>query len=279
MTLEELGFSKELKEYRQNNNLDSFEVGRIASEHKERYTVFTLKGELEGEIIGNLRFTAQSRSDFPAVGDWVAITEYDEDKVLIHSIYPRKSTIERQAVGRFGEKQIIATNIDVAFIMQAVDRDYNINRLERYMIICHTSGVIPIIILNKIDLISSEETHKLENSIIERIPNIQIIKASNETKAGLDEIKELIEKGSTYCLLGSSGVGKSSLVNSLTGNYVAKTNDISLATNRGKHVTTSRELFVLENGGVIIDNPGMREVGIADSESESQECRQLLNRL
>lgn len=270
MKLEELGFNNELREYRKNHNLESFEVGRVAAEHKERYIVKTEKGELEGEIIGNLRFTAQSRSDFPAVGDWVSISEYDEDKVLIHSIYPRRSIIERQAVGKQGEKQIIATNIDVALIMQAVDRDFNINRIERYLTICHNSGVIPIIILNKIDLISISETTIMENSIAERIPNIRIIKTSNETKEGLNKILELIEKGKTYCLLGSSGVGKSSLVNSLTGRYIAKTNDISTSTNRGKHITTSRELFVLENGGIIIDNPGMREVGVADSDAGLQ---------
>ncbi len=110
----------------------------------------TADNEFDGEIIGNLRFSADNRSDFPAVGDWVVISEYDEDKVLIHSVLPRKTIIERQAVGKQGEKQIISTNIDYAFIVQAVDRDFNINRIERYLTICYTSRVEPIIILNKL---------------------------------------------------------------------------------------------------------------------------------
>ncbi|MBT7094855.1 MAG: ribosome small subunit-dependent GTPase A, partial [Bacteroidetes bacterium] len=128
MTLEELGYNVELENYRKDHNLDSFAVGRVISEHKERYIVKNTEKEYEAEIIGNLRFSAHNRSDFPAVGDWVAISEYDDDKVLIHKVFPRKTIIERQAVGKQDDKQIIATNIDSAFILQAVDRDFSINR-------------------------------------------------------------------------------------------------------------------------------------------------------
>ena len=154
MTLEDLGYNIDLKNYRRGQKLDSFGVGRVISEHKERYVVKTAEDEYDAEIIGNLRFSAQKRSDFPAVGDWVAISEYDEEKVLIHSVFPRKTIIERQAVGKQGKKQIIATNIDFAFIVQAVDSDFNINRIERYLTICNTSNVKPTIVLNKIDLIN-----------------------------------------------------------------------------------------------------------------------------
>jgi ribosome biogenesis GTPase len=210
-------------------------------------------------------FTAKSREDFPAVGDWVAFSEYDKNKVLIHSVFPRKTIIERQAVGKQGEKQIIATNIDCAFIVQAVDRDFNINRLERYLIICNTSNVKPIIILTKIDLISDTELSKLIAIVQERIKQIPIITISNETQNGVEKLKVSIEKGKTYCLLGSSGVGKSTLLNNLSGEQLMKTKTISTSTNKGRHVTSHRELLVLENGGILIDNPGMREVGIADS--------------
>jgi len=265
MTLEDLGFNLELENYRKDQNLDSFGVGRVISEHKERYVVKTTKKEYDGEIIGNLRFSAHNRSDFPAVGDWVAISEYDDNKVLIHSVFPRQTIIERQAVGKQGEKQIIATNIDYAFIVQAVDRDFNINRLERYLIICNTSKVKPIIILNKIDLINDTELTKLISTVQERIKQIPIIAISNKTQEGIERLKESIEKGKTYCLLGSSGVGKSTLLNNLSGKQLMKTNTISTSTNKGRHVTSHRELLVLENGGILIDNPGMREVGIADS--------------
>ena len=157
MKLEGLGYNIDLENYRNDQGFGSFDVGRVISEHKERYIVKSTNKESEGEIIGNLRYSANDRSDFPAVGDWVAISEYDDDKVLIHYVFPRKTILERQAVGKQVEKQIIATNIDFAFIVQAVDRDFNINRIERYLTICNTSNVKPIIILNKIDLVEEIE--------------------------------------------------------------------------------------------------------------------------
>lgn len=265
MKLEDLGYSFDFENYRKEQGLESFEVGRVISEHKERYVVKTPEKEFAGEILGNLRYTASSRSDFPAVGDWVAISEYDEDKVLIHAILKRKNTLERQAIGKQGEKQIIAANIDYAFIVQSVDRDFNINRIERYLTICHSADVSPLIVLNKIDLIDQEELAELVAKIKDRIKQVPIITLSNETLAGLEKIKDSIIKGKTYCLLGSSGVGKSTLLNNLLGEKLMQTNTISSSTNRGRHVTTHRELVVLENGGILIDNPGMREIGIADS--------------
>lgn len=265
MTLDDLGYNIDLEKYRIDQHLDSFGVGRVISEHKERYVVKTDQGEYDGEIIGNLRFTASHRSDFPAVGDWVAISEYDSDKVLIHAVFPRKTIIERQAVGKHGEKQLIATNIDYGFIVQAVDRDFNINRIERYLTICHTSGVSPIIVLNKIDLIPDSELSILVDNVQERIKQVPILPISNASQKGFEKLNNLIEKGKTYCLLGSSGVGKSSLLNNLSGKQLMQTDSISSSTHKGRHITSHRELIILETGGILIDNPGMREVGIADS--------------
>lgn len=265
MKLKNLGYNIEIENYRKDQNLDSFGVGRVISEHKERYIVKTVEDEYDAEIIGNLRFSARNRTDFPAVGDWVAISQYDENKVLIHSVFPRKTIIERQAVGKQGEKQIIATNIDFAFIVQAVDRDFNINRIERYLTICYTSNVVPIIILNKIDLIDDRELSDLIFKVQERVKQVPVISISNKTQSGIEKLKAHIKKGKTYCLLGSSGVGKSTLLNNLSGKQLMKTNTISTSTNKGRHVTSHRELIVLENGGILIDNPGMREVGITDS--------------
>ncbi|PKV51546.1 ribosome biogenesis GTPase [Aquimarina sp. MAR_2010_214] len=265
MKLEHFGYNDKIEKLRIQHNLVDFEIGRIISEHKERYIVKTEKGEFDAEITGNLRYTANTREDFPIVGDWVAISEYDDNKVLIHSIFPRKTIIERQAVGKQGEKQIIATNIDFAFIVQAVDRDFNINRIERYLTICNTSNVKPIIILNKIDLINDIELTNLISKVQERVKQVPVIAMSNESHKGIERVKGYIVKGKTYCLLGSSGVGKSSLLNNLSGKQLMKTNTISTSTNKGRHVTSHRELIVLEDGGIIIDNPGIREVGIADS--------------
>ena len=267
MTLEDLGYYSDLENYRRANGLDAFAVGRVISEHKERYVVKTVEKEYDAEILGNLRYTAQSRSDFPAVGDWVAISEYDSDKVLIHFIFPRKSIIERQAVGKKGDKQIIATNIDKAFIVQAVDRDFSINRIERYLTICNTSHVEPIIILSKIDLVDTAVLSQLIENLKKRALNIPIFPISNASFQGVEALKDSIKKRKTYCLLGSSGVGKSTLLNTISGQQLMKTNTISEHSNRGKHVTTHRELIVFENGGILIDNPGMREVGITDSEN------------
>lgn len=264
MLPEELGYSKELEEYRAENRLLDFDVGRIMAEHKERYYVKTIHREYEAEIIGNMRFTAKSRSDFPAVGDWVAISEYDEDKVLIHAILPRKTIIERQAAGKASEKQILATNVDMAFILQAVDRDFNVNRLERYLTICHNSNIQSVIILNKIDLIASEKLAEMTKMIKNRISGVLILAISNETREGFDQVYKLLKTGKTYCLLGSSGVGKSTFINTLSGSELMKTNTISNSAQRGRHVTSHRELIVLEGGGIIVDNPGMREVGVTD---------------
>lgn len=265
MRPEDLGYNDKLEEFRKENYPDSFEIGRVIAEHKERYIIKTTQGEFEAEITGNMRFTAKSREDFPAVGDWVALTPYESDFAIIHKIFPRYSIIKRQAIGQFGEIQIIATNIDYAFLVQAVDRDFNINRLERYLTICNSAKVSPIIVLSKIDLINEQQVSDVIENIKHRIKNIPVVAISNESQDGYDELKKIIEKGKTYCMLGSSGVGKSTLLNNLSGKNLMRTDSISQSANRGKHVTSHRELIILDNGGILIDNPGMREVGIADS--------------
>jgi ribosome biogenesis GTPase len=265
MKLEDFGYNERFEKLRIENNLQDFEIGRVVSEHKERYIVKTEKGELDAEITGNLRFSAKSREDFPAVGDWVAVTMYDSDFSIIHKILPRFSIISRQAVGQFGEIQIIATNIDYAFLIQAVDRDFNINRLERYLTICYSSKVSPIVVLTKTDLINEQRLIEIIDSTNRRIENIPVVAISNETQDGYEALRKLIEKGKTYCMLGSSGAGKSTLLNNLSGRTIMRTDAISKSTNKGRHVTSHRELIVLENGGILIDNPGMREVGIVDT--------------
>ncbi len=265
MKLEDFGYNDDFEKFRIEYLPDNMEVGRIIAEHKERYIVRTTKGEFEAEISGTMRFTAKNREDFPAVGDWVALTTYDTDFALIHKFLPRFSMIKRQAVGRSGEIQIIAANVDYAFLVQSADRDFNINRLERYLTICNSSQVKPVIVLSKIDLIDEALVHELLDRITTRIKNVAIIPISNETPNGYEALKKTIEKGKTYCLLGSSGVGKSTLLNNLCGQTIMKTGTISQSTSKGKHVTSHRELIILENGGIIIDNPGMREVGITDS--------------
>ena len=267
MTLEDLGYNHKFEKFRNEQGLVNFEIGRVIAENKERYIVKTEKGEYEAEITGNIRFTAKVREDYPAVGDWVAFTTHGAWSALIHKIFPRNSIIKRQAVGQLGAIQIIAANVDYALLVQAVDRDFNINRLERYLTICNTSNVKPVIVLSKTDLINDLRLKIILDSINERIKDVPVVAISNETNTGYEKLNTYIRKGKTSCLLGSSGVGKSTLLNKISGKARMKTDAISISTNKGKHVTIHRELFVLENGGIIIDNPGMREVGIADANS------------
>lgn len=265
MKISDLGFNNKRYESWDKSLLDGFVLGRVIAEHKERYVVMTEEGEFDAEITGHLRYAAEDRADYPAVGDWVTLTVYDGSLAIIHRVMPRVSTIARQAVGKHGEIQIIGTNIDYTFLVQAVDRDFSLNRLERYLTICNASKIDAYIILTKTDLIDTETLEGMKKSIAERIKNVPLLAISNLTTDGIDQIKAIIKKGKTYCMLGSSGVGKSTLLNLLSGKETMKTREISEATDRGKHTTTHRELILLEGGGIIIDNPGMREVGVADS--------------
>jgi len=267
MNIYDLGFTADLAAYLEENHLSDLSVGRVTQEHRERYVVTDGDKEYEAEITGNLRFTASSRADFPAVGDWITMTVYDSDQAIIHKILPRKSVLERQAVDKPGEVQIISANIDAAFIVQAISHNFSINRLERYLTICYSAGIEPVLVISKIDLSGENEVQDVINRLEKRERTIKCIPLSNMTLQGVDQVLDFIQKGRTYCVIGSSGAGKSTLINNLLKKNILKTGQISLSTNKGRHVTDHRELFVLENGGIVIDTPGMREVGIADSAS------------
>lgn len=265
MTIGELGYTIDIDEYVQSNNLSGFIIGRVTQEHRERYIVSTGEAEYEAEITGNLRFTAESREDFPAVGDWVTMTPFEADTAIIHKVLPRKTLLERQSVSGHGDKQIIAANIDVALIIQAIDNNFNINRLERYLTLCNSASIVPVVIISKTDLSTSSEVELVQKALHEREKKIMALPLSNITGEGLETIVNLLQKGNTYCVLGSSGVGKSTLINNLLNKSVLKTGEISQSTNKGRHITSHRELFIMENGAIIIDTPGMREVGITDN--------------
>lgn len=258
--IEDLGYNSFFEENRNRLGLGDFAVARVISEFKEAYKVKNAKGEYLARITGKQLFRASGREDYPAVGDWVAITELDNDHAVIHSVLPRLTMIKRKYgdKNRSGEKdkiQIIATNIDTAFVIESVDRDYSLNRFERYFAIAQNGGVKPAIILNKIDLLSKEELDEKLIQLRSRFPDIDIILTSTVNNEGLDELREYINRGKTYCFLGSSGVGKSSLINKLLGGSIIRTGDISSYSGRGKHVTTGRQMYFLEDGGIVIDNP------------------------
>lgn len=263
-SLQALGLTPELEGYVKENLSPGTQIGRVIREHRERYAVSDGDNEYDAEITGNMRYSAASRKDFPAVGDWVTMITYGPDQAIINSILPRKSILARQAVGKPGEIQIISANIDSAFIVQALSNNFNINRLERYLTICYSAGIEPILILSKTDIVSRDEISEAVRVLQMRDSQVKYVLLSNVTGEGSDQMMKLIQIGRTYCVIGSSGVGKSTLINSLLKREALRTGELSSSTNKGKHVTEHRELFVLDNGAIIIDTPGMKELGLTD---------------
>ncbi len=262
INLNEWGYNTSIESLIKELDLSEFTIGRIVAEHKERYVVKVEEGELDAEITGNLRFFAQNREEFPVVGDWVALMAL-EDLGIIHHILPRYSLISRNSVGKKSEKQPIASNVDVAFIVMSMTEDFNLNRLDRYLAIIHESDIEPVILLTKMDLVSPEVQKEKVDLATDRSA-VTTIAIDNLTESGFDKLKMIIKPGNTYCVLGSSGVGKTTLINHLSGGH-SETKSLSESTQKGVHTTTSRELIRIKNGGLLIDTPGMREIGIGDA--------------
>ncbi|MFA5080801.1 MAG: ribosome small subunit-dependent GTPase A [Candidatus Paceibacterota bacterium] len=259
---EDLGYNDFFEEKRKSLGLTEYSIARVIAEYKGTYRIKDTNGEYLARITGKQIFNATKREDYPAVGDWVAITIPDKEMAIIHKVLPRKTILNKKYSNK-QDTQIIATNIDIAFIVESMNRDYNLNRFERYLVLINEGKIKPAIILNKTDLISETELNLKIKQIKERFNNIDVIPTSIITEQGLNELISYIEKGKTYCFIGSSGVGKSSLINKLLGKSEIKTKEISNIKDKGKHTTTTREMYFLENGGIVIDNPGTREVGIA----------------
>ena len=238
-------------------------VGRVALEHKGGYRLYTEGGELAAEITGRVRFEALGRADFPAVGDWVAITvQPGEGKASIHAILPRKSKFSRKTAGSVTDEQIVATNIDTVFLIQSLDKNYNLRRLERYLVLALESGAAPVIILSKADLSESVEERRLEVEAI--APGIPVHAISTKMNEGLGQLNAYLGVGRTIAFLGMSGVGKSTLINRLVGRDVQKVREVRAHDDRGVHTTRHRELVILPSGGLLVDTPGMRELQLWD---------------
>ncbi|MCX5751762.1 MAG: ribosome small subunit-dependent GTPase A [Candidatus Saganbacteria bacterium] len=239
-------------------------IARVVAQYRGKYRVLCENNEFWAEVTGKIMYAAISQLDYPVVGDLVKILELGYDNAVIEEILPRRSLLKRKAAGKDGV-QPIAANVDIAFIVQAIDRDFNLNRFERYLILIKAGKIAPVIVLNKTDLISKAELEEKIAQVRERFPSIEIVTTSTSDSGGIENLHKVLKRESVYCFLGSSGVGKSSIINKLLGKELLKTKEISLSTKKGKHTTTHRELFTLSNGSMIIDNPGIREVGVADA--------------
>jgi ribosome biogenesis GTPase / thiamine phosphate phosphatase len=266
LNLKTLGWNEFFEEGFTTYKEQGFEVGRVTLEHKKIYRVFTEHGELLAEVSGKLRFNAMEREDYPAVGDWVVISARpEEQKATIHAVLPRKSKFSRKAAGLTTEEQIVATNVDTIFLVNALNADFNVRRIERYILSAWESGANPVVILNKADLCDDIE-EKIEE--VEAVAfGVPIHSISAEKNEGIDQLSPYIYEGQTIALLGSSGVGKSTLTNTLIGHQKQEVKEIREGDDRGRHTTTHRELLILDQGGILIDTPGMRELQLWDADN------------
>jgi ribosome biogenesis GTPase len=260
--LESVGYNDWFHNQVDTEKIAIHEIARVVTVHKDSYTITKGQGEVFAELSGNLYYSADSPSDLPTTGDWIYANFYDDDShAIIHGVLPRKTLLQRKTAGKSVDIQLIAANIDVAFIMQSVDSNLNLRRLERYLVMVNESGITPVILLSKCDLLSINEVEEIKGSIADIAPQTTILAFSNWNGDDIDVIKSTFLSGHTYCLLGSSGVGKTTLLNRILGSDQFETRAVNEKNSKGRHTTTSRELILLENGALIIDTPGMRELG------------------
>lgn len=266
--IKKLGFDNWFNEKLEETKLNDFQIARVISVNKNSFIISNGKNDIYAELTGKFLFNSESSLDFPTVGDWVYIQIFDEESLaIIHDIIPRKSLLKRKTAGKKVDYQLIAANIDIAIIMQALDANYNLRRLERYLVMINESNITPVIFLSKSDLAGSDEIENMKNEIRKIIPGIEIISFSNNSQQDIEKIKPLFQPSKTYCLLGSSGVGKTTLINNLIDKEMFETKPIREQDGRGRHTTTRRELVLMDNGAIVIDNPGMRELGMISTES------------
>lgn len=270
MDMKELGwnefFEKNFEPYKDKG----LSAGRIIREHRHIYTVCCEHGHLTAELAGKIDHDAQSPADYPAVGDWVAIKVIEqENKAVIRAILPRKSKFTRKVAGRDLKEQVVAVNIDTVFLVSSLDMEFNLRRIERYLVLAWDSNAKPVIILNKIDLCHDVDRYISEIKFV--APDVPIHPVSATEKLGLEALYEYLGSGKTVSLLGSSGVGKSTIINSILGLEQQETAPVRAEDSKGRHITTHRELILLPEGGAVIDNPGMRELHLwADAGSISR---------
>jgi len=268
MNLNDLGWEKYRESLKDQEGIVLENVGRVAVENRGGYLLWCQAGELEGIVRGKFMNANKLDSQYPKVGDWVIFEKLSgEQKAVIVSILPRQSKLSRRRVAKDREaildkkeEQIIATNVDLVFVVQGLDGDFNLARLERYVAMAKEGNCRPIILLNKCDAVSDGQA-KFEQ-VKKALPGIEIFLISATKEIGLEKVRALIEIGISVVFVGSSGAGKSTLINKLLGNHSQETREVRTDDSKGKHTTTRRELILLPSGGILIDTPGMRELGL-----------------
>jgi len=263
MQLVDLGYDSWFEQKRGALDCPDCAVARVTRVDRDRYLVRNEHDEVQAEPTGKLLFSVESSEELPCVGDWVLVQYHNDGELaIIREVFPRKTFLRRKSAGDKLEYQMIASNIDVAFIMQSCDRDFNLRRMERYLVMINEGNVEPIIFLSKSDLISAEELEKRISEIGDAQITATVIAGNSKNEAGFGIVRQVLQKGKTYCLLGSSGVGKTTLVNHLLGREAFETNPVRERDSRGRHTTARRQMTVLDTGALLIDTPGMRELGL-----------------
>lgn len=240
-----------------------YSLARVIRQNRNLYDVVSENGETMASVSGKLFYLTEQRNNFPAVGDWVMLsqTKRPDEVAIIHQILSRKSTFERKAAGTSNSIQIIASNIDTVFLCMSLDQDFNLRRMERYLTIAWDSGATPVIVLTKSDLCADIQKYLSQVSSISMLADTIVCSAVDID--GLDMISNRIQANETVAFIGSSGVGKSTLINCLAGQQLLATREVRTDDDKGRHTTTRRELVLLPSGGIVIDTPGMRELQLS----------------
>ncbi len=236
---------------------------RVAVDYNYLYRLYAEEGEVDARIAGRLKHRAASRAELPAAGDWVVMVRRPgEALATIRAVLPRKTRFSRRAAGQVANEQIVAANIDVVFLVSGLDEDFNLRRIERYLILARESGARPVVLLTKSDLGADVPARVAD--VMALAGDVPVHAVSSKVPHGVDVVRGYLAPGVTAALLGSSGVGKSTLINRLAGADIQRTREVRLSDARGRHTTTNRELIILPDGGLVIDTPGMRELQLWD---------------
>jgi len=264
MRLVELGWDDEFaRHFTECARKPHVQSGRVAIEFNYLYRVYVEEGEFDAVLSGRLKHHAASRSELPAVGDWVVVRRQPgHDRGSIVAVLPRRSRFSRRMAGQVTDEQVVAANVDVVFIVMALDADYSLRRLERYLLLARESGASAVVLLTKPDLCADSAARAAEVVALAGAAPVHML--SPKFNHGVDRVREYLPAGRTGALLGSSGVGKSTIINRLIGADVQKTREVRESDSKGRHTTTHRELILLPDGGLVIDTPGMRELQLWD---------------